>query len=254
MLTAAPNVGSRLLHAIASACGQSFRCNPRFTLATSCPGNDAHAIGVCLSGAHMGKTLYVCLNDAHEVGADAQAMTVVLHMLEGNPLGLKPGAQMVLSVGNDECDEDVTSWDRIGLAFDAQLNVLPVDIGLNGAAPTAGNPKKQRSQLKPVVMPDGITLTRENSARAFVAWLTKCNEECAGKFGLEKLVWCEEVQSSRVDRNQVRVFYRYDVNDGMRKKTCANVNAAIDYIQAVTKRDFYEEMLSRGHDFEFDMA
>ena len=75
--------------------------------------------------------------------------------------------------------------------------VKVVDGGLAGGS-SVGSAKRARSTLKSVVLSDGQSLNREGSMRAVSAWLDTCkhiNADLAKAYGVDKLVWCEEVNS-----------------------------------------------------------
>ena len=82
-------------------------------------------------------------------------------------------------------------------------------------------------------------LNRENSMRALVAWLDKYNSELAGKYGVDKLVWCEEGSSARSSAGMVRGWFHYDVDNDMKQKPLPNASAAIECMQKSTQRQTF---------------
>jgi hypothetical protein len=98
--------------------------------------------------------------------------------------------------------------------------------------------KRARSKLEMVVNSSGEEVGRDATMRLLTDWLDKNNKLLAPKYGVEKLVWCEESKA----RSGTRSFFRIDVTDSNKRKACGNASAAIRFMQEFTKTDFYEEM------------
>ena len=134
----------------------------------------------------------------------------------------------------------------------ANLGIAITDVGafaVHATSEASQQPakKKARSKMELVSITDekgyARILNRENSMRALVAWLDKYNSELAGKYGVDKLVWCEEGSSARSSAGMVRGWFHYDVND-MKQKPLPNASAAIECMQKFTKThtNFYLKM------------
>ena len=248
-----PIPSSALGSALVEACGA--QSNLRIGV-QSYTDDGRHILGVCLDGANKGLALSVVPLDS-DVQLSVGPHQVCAYAVENNAFKLPTGTKLVLNVG-DDCDEDGVR-ETIGMAFDRNYTPLHVEVVFGGGRkaartlpkhvvlPNGTVPNGKRSTLKPVVLPNGTILNRDMSLKAFCTWLNKYNRIYAPAFGVSRLVWCEEMSSSRADRNQVRVFYRLDLTD-MRKKPCANVNNAIEAMENIINRNFYTDMRTDGDD------
>ena len=211
------------------------------------------AIGVCFSGSLS--TMFIVAevedgNTFHQMPSDFVS-DVLFCALEGNPLELTAGSTFMLSIAPNDDTEGVFAH-----VFNSELQPLALSVvpekqqTVVATTALAGQPpaKKARNSLKSVVLPDGYVLNRENSMKAVIAWLGKHNKIHAPKHGVPKLVWCEEGSSSR-SSGTVRTFFKVDLNDGNKRKICANASSAIECMEAFTGTDFYEDIKKHGHDF-----
>lgn len=209
-------------------------------------------VGICVEGASVHKFLVLldsatfCQLPAAELDAFSQLSCCAF---EGNPLGLRAGEPFVLSLTFAES------------SVAANLGIAITDVGAfavhaNSEASREPLKKKARSKMELVSITDDKSnvqiLNRENSMRALVAWLEKYNSELAGKYGVDKLVWCEEGSSARSSSGMVRGWFHYDVENDMKQKPLPNASAAIECMQRLTKTDFYNDLYTRTHEFQFE--
>lgn len=236
-----PNPLSRFAHILKSTCGATV--NLTFTLDSFSPSS--HPIGVCLDGIHTGKFLHCVKLDA-DVQCASLPEYVQVYAVESNAFNLPAGTKMTFRVGDKHASDDEGFKEVVGVAFDSNCDALLVEFCICSVSS-----RKPRGQLKPVRMPCGAILNRDETMRAVSSWLKKKNAEFASACGVEKLVWCEEFASARADRNQVRAFYRVDLQDANRKKSCPNAKSAIEHMEAITKCDFYKDMREIGDKLDF---
>lgn len=211
------------------------------------PVPNAALLGVCLAGPFKANFLIATweqkVMQPYTPPADGNAFEVEVYAFEGNALGATIGDKLQISIEALCLTEDMTNV--LGCVFDAFAAAYAVTLTVGSCV----SGRKKRSQIKYVQLAGGQTLNREGSMRALVAWLDKHNRDLAPGYNLEKLVWCEENNSLRCDRKQVRVFYRIDLGDNNKKKVCANATAAIEYMQQFTQTDCYEDLLHRSHEY-----
>jgi hypothetical protein len=149
-------------------------------------------VGICVEGVFIHKFLVLtdsptfCQLPAADIDAFSDLRCCAF---EGNPLGLSAGEPFILSLTFAES------------TVAANLGIAITDVGafaVHATSEASRQPlkKKARSKMELVSITDeksyGRILNRENSMRALVAWLDKYNSELAGKYGVDKLVWCEE--------------------------------------------------------------
>ena len=196
-------------------------------------------IGVCVEGASVHKFLVLidsatfCQPSAAEVDAFSQLSCCAF---EGNPLGLRAGEAFTLSLTFAES----TARANLGIAI-ADVGVFAVHA--NAEASQEPLKKKARSKMELVSITDEESniqiLNRENSMRALVAWLDKYNSELAGKYGVDKLVWCEEGSSARSSAGMVRGWFHYDVDNDKKQKPLPNA-CLIKQTQVVSRVPFVQ--------------
>jgi hypothetical protein len=229
-----PYMGSCMTKALVEECGAQV--NLQIVVEEYRSDDDSLVLGMCLEGSTT-KCMAVKLKKLDtDVQASATAHSLHMYAVQDNVLKVPVGTKLVLTVG-DDCTEEGRR-ETIGLAFDSQFAVLSTELVICGAA------RKARSNLKQVVLPNGTALNRDMSVRAVCAWLNKQNQLYASFFGVTQLVWCEE-------RNNIRVFYHIDLKD-WRKKPCGSVNNAIECMQGIICRDFFEDMRNEGDKYILD--
>lgn len=216
------------------------------TVSNTAPDATQKLVGVCLYDCeHKGK--HVCIDVADPTvftTVQGAPPTCAFVAYEDNPFGMRTCDKFDL-VLNTVSDVDV-----IGLTFDSNMQPIKVGVKVSGTDDSAAS-KKSRVSLKAVQLAGGQTLSREASMKAVVAWLDKHNADLAPKYGLTKLVWCEEGSNSRACSGigVVRGFFRHDVNDGNKRKSLANASAAIEAMQHFTQTKFYDDMLHSSHKY-----
>lgn len=238
-----PLMTSALSTALVAACGT--QANLRVQIEEYSGDDACHVLGICLEGPNKGLAIKVKKLDS-DVQACATTQEVHMHALEGNALSVPAGTKLTLAIGGHGDETQMGRQIRrftIGAAFNPEYAMLQVDLVVDSGG-------RARSQLKQVILPNGTVLNRDMSVRAVCAWLNKQNKIYASLFGVERLVWCEESSSWRSDRNQVRVFYRVDLHDQNRKKTCGNINRAIECMENLINRDFFEDMRTEGDTYD----
>ena len=210
-------------------------------------------VGICVEGAFVHKFLVLtdsatfCRLPAADIDAFSDLRCCAF---EGNPLGLAAGEPFILSL----TFADSTVAANLGIAI-TDVGAFAVHATTEASRQPA---KKARSKMELVSITDekgySRILNRENSMRALVAWLDKYNSELAGKYGVDKLVWCEEGSSARSSAGMVRGWFYYDVDNDMKQKPLPNANAAIECMQRLTKTDFYHDMYTRTSEFPFEKS
>ena len=100
----------------------------------------------------------------------------------------------------------------------------------------ANLPRGKRAPLLPRVRRSQIVARRLRLGRH------KYNSELAGKYGVDKLVWCEEGSSARSSAGMVRGWFHYDVDNDKKQKPLPNASAAIECMQKFTNTDFYNDL------------
>jgi len=209
-------------------------------------------VGICVEGASIHKFLVLtdspttfCQLPAADIDAFSDLRCCAF---EGNPLGLSAGELFILLSFADS-----TVAANLGIAI---TDVGAFAVQVNSEAPREPTKKQARSKMEMVSITDEKSyvriLNRENSMRALVAWLDKYNSELAGKYGVDKLVWCEEGSSARSSAGMVRGWFHYDVDNDMKQKPLPNASAAIECMQKFTKTDFYHDLYTRTSDFPFE--
>ena len=193
---------------------------------TACNGlQDAIPMGVCTSGFMKGHML------VRRTSCTLMWCTVpfssCIHMFASNIFGVLQGeAVQIFTSKNMVADKDTiatlldTSNSRLSMKMSRFIEPSPKCNGIS---------------LKTVVH-NGTSLNAANAFKAAEAWLQKHNDEIAPIYGLSKLVWCERLSSKR------RVFYRVDMQDDMKRKTCANVGDAIQHMEKFTESCFYDDI------------
>eukprot|EP00966_Prymnesium_polylepis_P085708 1984323-Prymnesium_polylepis.1 len=208
-------------------------------------------IGICVEGASIHKFLVLtdsatfCQPPAADIDTFSDLRCCAF---EGNPLGLSAGEPFILSLTFAESP------------VAANLGIAITDVGafaVHATSEASQQPakKKARSKMELVSITDekgyARILNHENSMRALVSWLDKYNSEFAGKYGVDKLVWCEEGSSARSSAGMVRGWFHYDVDNDMKQKPLPNANAAIECMQRFTTTDFYHDLYTKTSDFPF---
>ena len=207
-------------------------------------------IAICVSGPLQYMFLVVETEDAggsfsyFPMQMTSEVVDVKCVAFADNPLGMISGENFTFSA----IPTDTTNVDHC-LAFTIDDNMHPLAVCLSSDAAVVSQRKKHRMSMKQVELQGGQILNREGSMRALQAWLDKHNADLAGSHGVSKLVWCEEVASSR-SGNTNRAFFRCDLLDGMKRKPLPNASAAIEAMQSFTKSDFYEDIRLRTNSYK----
>ena len=237
-------------------------------LATNFPSTEPYTLAMVPSLQASSKPIAVCLSGAFEKWFLVAEMTspdtfahlgpvsrgIDLYALESNPLNMQCGEAFVLSFQPAPIESGGDTL--LGYTMNTSNELVAVMVQPDEASSDVAGPvakRQKRTLLKMVTLSGNRHLNREGSMRCLVAWLDKHNADLASHYGVDKLVWCEEVSSAR-SSGTIRSFFRYDLGDSNKRKPCVNASVAIEHMQAFTKSDFYDDMLQRSEQYTFDLS
>jgi hypothetical protein len=208
-------------------------------------------VGVCLDGTREGETLVMTTLNDEDLTLPTTSVLETVYVFASNPFGLPCGAKCQLSVDPNN-SPDVSESDLGATMFDHAEGAVAVtfDVLDHKDKEDPPRPKKKRTLVTPATMPSGTQLTVRETMDALVNWLEEKNALHAGRHGVAQIVWSEEQPSTRSSAGgQLRGWFRHDVADGCKRKTCPHASSAIEYMQHVCGASFYSDMRLSGHKY-----